>query len=304
MTRGIDRDPMRSHGPGVSEDMSGNARVRVGVASTAVATASGAAVREDLEARLGAFCEALSGALDLDVEPHAAPDYPSLLEAMNAGRVDVAWLPPVLALRAASAGRALPIALPVRGGVSSFHSALFARAGTPLRRPEDLQGVRAAWVDRNSASGYLVIRASLRAQGVEPVEAFAEERFTGSHEGVVEAVLSGQSDVGATFMHHSEGSGVWRAGWGDANTHVIARVGPIPADVIAAGIHMPVARIRAVQSALTEEGNPALAEAAGALLEADSFVKAESAHLSPLEELLDFLEDNAYRFASQFPPSG
>lgn len=277
-------------------------KVRVGVASMAAGTATGSQPRGDLDARLQAFCAALSVALGMEVEPHAAADYPSLLDAMNAGRVDVAWLPPVLALRAASAGRALPIALPVRGGVSSFHSALFAKAGTPLRRPADLRGVRAAWVDRNSASGYLVIRASLRAQGVEPMDAFAEERFTGSHEAVVQAVLSGQSDVGATYMHHTEGSGVWRAGWGDESVHVIARVGPIPADVIAAGIHMPVARIRAVQSALTEEGHPELTEAARELLEADSFMKAESAHLSPLEKLLDFLEDNAHRFGSQFPP--
>jgi phosphate/phosphite/phosphonate ABC transporter binding protein len=275
-------------------------KVRVGVASTA--SGSGAEAADDLEARLQAFCKALSGVLGVEVEPHAAADYPSLLDAMNLGRVDVAWLPPVLALRAASAGRALPIALPMRGGVSSFHSALFARAGTPLRRPADLHGVRAAWVDRNSASGYLVIRASLRAQGVEPTEAFATESFLGSHERVVQAVLSGEADVGATFMHHTEGSGVWRAGWGEENVHVLARVGPIPADVVAAGIHMPVARIRQVQSALTEAGNPELAEAARALLEADSFVKAESAHLSPLEALLDFLEDNAYRFGSQFPP--
>ncbi len=279
--------------------MSDKALVRVGVAA---ATASGAQVRQDLEARLKAFCVALSATLGVEVESHAAADYPSLLDAMNAGRVDVAWLPPVLALRAASAGRALPIALPVRGGVSSFHSALFTRADSTLRRPADLHGVRAAWVDRNSASGYLVIRASLRAQGVEPTEAFGTESFTGSHEGVVKAVLAGDADVGATFMHHREGNGVWRAGWGDANMHVVARVGPIPADVVAAGIHMPVARIREVQRVLTEGGHPELLSAARALLEADSFVKAESAHLSPLEELLDFLEDNAYRFASQFPP--
>lgn len=148
-----------------------------------------------------------------------------------------------------------------------------------------------------------MIRAALRAQGVPLDQAFAEEHFFGSHEAVVRAVLAGTADVGATFLHHdATGTGVWRAGWGDASVHIVARVGPIPSDVIAAGIHVPVSDLRTVQRALTDGTHPELVAAGGALMEADRFVIAASDHLKTLEDLLDFLEDAARPWQSMLPP--
>lgn len=287
---------------GVSEKDPGSASpTRFGVALTALTPSPGDNHPDDrLRARIDRFCTALGNALGVEVAPYVAADYRSLLEALMLRKVDFAWLPPVLALRAASEGRAIPIALPVRGQLASFHAALFSRTGSPVRQPADLRGVRAAWVDCNSASGYLVIRAALRAQGIQPDLAFSEERFYGSHEAVLRAVLSGEADVGATFSHNSSGPGLRRTGWGDHPVHVIARAGPIPADVIAAGIHHPVSRIRQVQHALTSNS---LAESSAGLFEAEGLVAAESAHLRPLERLLQFLDDTAYRFTSQLPPS-
>ncbi len=282
-----------------------DAPVRVGVALTATATATGKSEVNAtvLRPRLASFVAALSAAIGVPTEPRAFPDYPALLEAMREGEVDVAWLPPVIALRAAAAGRALPIALPVRRGVSSFYTALFTQVGSPIQRPADLRGVRAAWVDRNSASGFLVIRAALRAQGVKLESAFSTESFVGSHDAVVRAVRSGTAEVGATYVHHdARAGGVWRAGWGDESVHVIARVGPIPSDVIAAGVHVPVPRIRQVQRALVSGESAELAAAANLLLEAESFVEATSEHLAPLEALLGFLEDTAERWSSVMPP--
>jgi phosphonate transport system substrate-binding protein len=286
-------------------ELPADTRLRVGIALTATATASESSAPPSavVHTRLGSFCQALSDATGLAVDALPATDYPSLLEAMHAGAVDVAWLPPVVALRAASTGRAIPIALPVRRGVSSFYAALFARAGTRFTRPADLQAARVAWVSAQSASGYLVIRAALRAQGVSLERAFSEERFFGTHASVVRAVLDGVADVGATFLHHDLASGgARRAGWGNADVTVIARVGPIPADVIAAGVHVPVARIRTVQKALVSGEHSALTASGALLLEADGFVEAQSEHLAPLEKLLGFLEDTAYRWGSQFPP--
>lgn len=287
-------------------ELADTAPLRVGVALSAnVAVDSSLALPATvIRTRLGSFCEALTAATGLKALPHPSHDYPALLEAMHAGEVDIAWLPPVVALRAASTARAIPIALPVRRGVSSFYAALFARSNVPFARPADLVGARAGWVSAQSASGYLVIRAALRAQGLLLERAFAQERFFGSHGAVVQAVLNGVTDVGATFMHHdATAGGIWRAGWGSAEVHVIARVGPIPADVIAAGVHVPVAKIRKVQAALVDARHPELTAAGTLLLEAEGFVAAQSAHLAPLEKLLGFLEDTAYRWSSQLPPA-
>jgi phosphonate transport system substrate-binding protein len=270
--------------------------IRIGIA-----VAEGPDAARLQRGRLEAFCEALAGVAGFEVSGHVVGNYLELLDAMHAGSVDVAWMPPVIALRAAARGRTLPIALPVRGGTSFFSSALFTRPGSSIKSPADLRGVRAAWVDKQSAAGYLVIRASLRAQGTDLERAFTTESFLGSHEAVVQAVLSGAVDVGATFAHlDAAHQRVTRGGWGTATPQVIAYAGPIPADVVAASIRMPAPQIRAVQRALCDLANRDLLRTASMLLGAEGFVEARSEHLDPLNHLLGYLED--VRHDSSMPP--
>jgi phosphonate transport system substrate-binding protein len=164
-------------------------------------------------------------------------------------------------------------------------------------------GARAAWVDRESAAGYLVIRAALRARGLGFERAFKEEKFYGSHDAVVRAVLHGEADVGATYVHVLPDDSIGKAGWGAADVKVLARYGPIPADVIAASSSLPGDQVRAVQAALTNPKERTLLTAAKRLLEADGFVEAESTHLRPLDALLRFLDDSPRRWGSMFPPA-
>lgn len=255
-----------------------------------------------VRARLDLFCEALGASLGHPVEAYGAAHYRELLDAMHDGKLDVAWLPPIIALRAAARGRTLPIAIPVRGGSASFSSALFTQKGSRFKQPSHLAGARAAWVDRQSAAGYLVIRATLRSQGHDLDRAFAAESFLGSHEAVVDAVMRGEADVGATFVTQSPSTGaIVRAGWGAASPHVIAFGGPIPSDVIAASIRVPVPMIRAVQRALCAGSDVALRGAASHLLGAESFVVPSAEHLDPLSRLLEYLDDAGHQ-GSVFPP--
>jgi phosphonate transport system substrate-binding protein len=66
---------------------------------------------------------------------------------------------------------------------------------------------------------------------------------------------------------------------------ILALAGPIPADVVAATIRMPVAMIRKVQGALCGGGD-ALTKAGLALFSAEAFVPAKPEHLDALEKLL------------------
>jgi phosphate/phosphite/phosphonate ABC transporter binding protein len=253
--------------------------------------------------RLDAFAASLATVVGFEVTGHVFDNYRELLESMHAGGVEVAWLPPVIALRAAARGRTLPIALPVRGGTSFFSSALFTRPGSAIASQADLVGASAAWVDKQSAAGYLVVRASLRAQGIDLQRAFSTESFLGSHEAVVEAVLSGAVDVGATFAHLDPAhQRVLRGGWGDAAPQVITCAGPIPADVVAASIRMPAPQIRAVQRALCDGTHRDLVRTAAMLLGAEGFVEAQSEHLDPLNHLLEYLEDVRHD-SSMLPPA-
>ncbi len=247
---------------------------------------------EGSRASLTAFCEALSDVTGFEVRGVGGWNYNTLHEALETGEVDLGWLPPLVAMRATSRARVIPIVLPVRNGASSYMTALYARNEAPLRKVEDLESLRAAWVDRQSAAGYIVLRAHLRALGVNLDRAFRENLFFGSHGEVARAVSQGDADVGATFVHvqadpsHPRGERVVRAGFGDADMHVITRAGPIPADVMAASVRVPVATMRKVQRALVGGVESELHRAARVLFGAEGFVVALSEHLDPLAKLL------------------
>jgi phosphonate transport system substrate-binding protein len=247
---------------------------------------------EGSRASLAAFCKALSDATGFEVHGLGGWNYNTLLEALETGEVDLGWLPPLVAMRATSRARVMPIVLPVRNGASSYMTALYARGGSPLREVSDLQGLKAAWVDRQSAAGYIVLRAHLKSLGVDLDKAFHENLFFGSHGEVARAVLEGDADVGATFVHvepdasHPRGERVVRAGWGAAEVHVITCAGPIPADVMAASVRVPVSMMRKVQRALVGAGDSELGQAARALFGAEGFVVALSEHLDPLAKLI------------------
>lgn len=250
---------------------------------------------------LDAFCEALSEATGLYVQGIGGWNYDSLMQALEAGEVDFAWLPPLVAMRATGRARVVPLVLPVRNGASSYLTALFAKPDAPFRKVEDLVGLRAAWVDRQSAAGYIVLRAHLRSIGVNLDEAFRENRFYGSHHEVARAVFDGEADVGGTFVHvepdatNPKGERVVRAGWGEASVHVITQAGPIPSDVMAASVRVPVATMRKVQRALVSAEDSAVRRNALALFGAEGFVVALSEHLDPLRKLITGVDD---------PPTG
>jgi phosphate/phosphite/phosphonate ABC transporter binding protein len=248
--------------------------LRVGIALGSKARARGSSHEAELRGRLDSFCDALSGATSLAVPGSIVLDYPALLGDMRDGVVDLGWLPPIVALKAFDVRRAQPLALPVRNGHAVYHTALFAREGSPLRSTEDLVGVRAAWVDPFSASGYLVIRAALRSRGVDVERAFSRQTFVDSHERVVEEVACGRADVAATFVHYDATGDIVRAGWDSEPMQVVTSFGPIPSDMIAASLHAPVWTVERAKDALLGAGNAVLAQATNELLEAEGLVGA------------------------------
>lgn len=248
---------------------------------------------------LEGFCGALSAASKLKVTGVGLGHYQSLLEAIEKGDVDVTWLPPILALQATAQGHVVPLALPVRKGVSCYSTALFVRHDSPLHTARDLVSARAAWVDRKSAAGYLIIRAHLRSIGIDLDRAFGVDQFLGSHDAVVRAVRQGDADVGATFAYIDPKTmllpghvAAHHAGWGAMNVRVLAHAGPIPSDVIAVSTRVP-APIRALlQRTLVYGQHIGIRQAAGALFRAEGFVAPQPEHLRPLTTLLSGIESS------------
>ncbi len=248
-----------------------------------------------------AFADALTKALGETVDVHHTADYRGLVAALENGLVQMAWVPPIPAARAVRAGMITPILVTRRNGTTSYSTCLFTRKGGPVRTLADLRDLRAAWVDRESASGFTVIRAALRAAGVSPVFAFKEEIFVRSHAEVARAVMDDRADVGATYFSHETGSGaIARAGWreagvDDADLHFIHQAGPIPSDVFAVHSSVSKAQVTVMQTALIDARVRAVYESAKALVHADAFEKPTEEHLSLLRGLLATIEA---------PPSG
>jgi phosphate/phosphite/phosphonate ABC transporter binding protein len=214
----------------------------------------------------------------------------AVAEDLRARRISFAWLSPLTYAWAADSVQLLLRS--VRADSETYHGVLFALAGSPLRRAEDLAGKRVGWVSRDSMAGYALPALGLRELGVAP----AKEAFIGTHAGVVEAVMSGAIDAGATFCSMSPHPGDTRivsAGWtttvdvGSCKFRSLARFGPIPGDVLCAAPGVPVAmREGFVETMLHIQDAPGGLEILRGLFGADRFSRAEPADYLKLRTVL------------------
>lgn len=135
----------------------------------------------------------LRAGLGREVELAFAESYDQLTRSLLAGEVHLAWSPPFASARLESAGASVLVRA-LRGGQATYRAALVTRSegGVTL---ETLKGARAAWVDKESVGGYLLTASWLKKRGPAPERLFASQRFVGSYQRALEAVLSGEADV-------------------------------------------------------------------------------------------------------------
>jgi len=131
------------------------------------------------------------------VEVAVAPTYDALGKEVLSGKTDAAWVPPFVCARLEAMGSRV-VARGVRRGSAVYRGALVCRADQPLEL-DRLEGVRAAWVDRDSVSGYLLPLALLRTRGLELGKVFFSQHFAGSFRAAVEAVLAKEADVASVY---------------------------------------------------------------------------------------------------------
>jgi phosphonate transport system substrate-binding protein len=189
--------------------------------------------------RMDDFAVLLGKLAGVDVGIVSANTYEELAKLLYKRQVDLAWMPPIPFIALERKKRAVPLVTHHRGGSTQFHAVLFVRKSSRVRSPQGLAGKRAAWVDVHSASGFVLPRVQLAALGVDPREAFTEERFYGSHEAVVRAVVGGRADLGATYARLDRSGDVVNGPWSDLpgaeeSIRVLATFGRIPSDVIVA----------------------------------------------------------------------
>lgn len=134
--------------------------------------------------------------LGVPVVVDPAKNYASLVQAVSRGEVDIALLSPASYVHARRQQPRLHlVGRAITQGVSEYAAFIVVRAGDPLRSLADLRGKRMAWVDRMSASGYIYPFGAFRREGLVPDQLFADQRFYGTHDLALQALLSGQADA-------------------------------------------------------------------------------------------------------------
>lgn len=218
-----------------------------------------AAMHEDFDP----LAEYLTNVLGCRVVLYVAADYGDLRVQMERGAVDIGSFSPFAYVDAARGGRIRILVQSLIRGSASYRGIIVVRGDSGLERISDLRGKRFAFVDRKSASGYVYPRALLVRMGLDPDRYFGAVVFAGDHNRVIQSVLDGASDGGATYddaLRVAASSGV-RVG----DLKVIARTDLIPHDAIAVRSDLDPRLARQLKAALiamtqTDDGRRIFAE--------------------------------------------
>ncbi len=258
--------------------------------------------------RTRTFMRALEERVGAMVVERNAESYEDLERDIAVGRIDIAWLPPMVYARLERDGIAQALlARHLSGPV--FWSAMITSSRSRIERLDQIVGTRIAWVDPLSASGYLVARMGLRVSGIEPRTAFSQQFFAGSHAEAVNAVLQGRADVAATFVHIDGTGNVTRGAWDEIGVpsdriRVLAILGAVPPDVLAARTTVPENLQNDVAAAVVAMArDPQLGDVVDAVFGTRQFAPGSNAAYVALREMLErAIQSGGHRQISFFPP--
>lgn len=132
------------------------------------------------------------------IDLRIAPDYATAVEDLKKGATQLCFMTSMTYNIARSQFEIKPIVKALRNGRPFHRSVIFTREHSTVKALDDVKNRTMAFVDKYSASGYLVPLAMLKDAGVG-VEDLSFHQFVGYHDDVVKAVLAGDFDVGAVM---------------------------------------------------------------------------------------------------------
>lgn len=166
--------------------------------------------QENLQELWEPFLATMSEEMGRPVNGFYATDYAGVIEAMGAGKIQIAWYGGKSYIEAAQRSGAEAFAQTVASdGSKGYYAHLITSKENSIVSEIDLEAgngdqyvidnaadLTFAFNDPNSTSGFLVPSYYVFAQnGVNPDEAFSELIFAGSHEATAQAVANDQVDV-------------------------------------------------------------------------------------------------------------
>ena len=166
--------------------------------------------QDNLKPKWEPFLAAMEEGIGRPVEGFFATDYAGVIEAMGAGKIQMAWYGGKSYIEAAERSDAEAFAQTVASdGSKGYYSHLITNKENPILENIDVEAgdgdqfvianadsLTFAFNDPNSTSGFLVPSYYVFASnGVNPEQAFSELIYAGSHEATAQAVANNQVDI-------------------------------------------------------------------------------------------------------------
>ncbi|WP_252312897.1 phosphate/phosphite/phosphonate ABC transporter substrate-binding protein [Sinobaca sp. H24] len=158
----------------------------------------------EMESGVQSLEDTLNESLDQDVTVETYPNYNAVVEALNYGELDLAYLGPLTYVVAHEESGAEAILTQEIDGEPYYYSYIITHVDQPWESIdemlEDSEEVDFAFGSISSTSGSLIPGLELRERGVfesEEDNEFASVRYTGSHDVTAQVVQSQDVDAGA-----------------------------------------------------------------------------------------------------------
>lgn len=232
---------------------------------------------------------ALAHELGVPVTIHITRNYKELETRALAGEGHLLWAPAGVCAQLEPITRALYKA--VRQGASTYRSALVCRK-EPRVSLDQLEGLRAAWVDPYSVGGYLLAADFLRRRGSEPDRIFAKQKFYGSHAAALNAVTGDEADISAITAWSDDPRSLREAvalhiGPIERKIGVIAVTGSAPTDAVVITTQLAEEHAARIMQKLFPTAKSVKAPSfLLAALDAEGFVRSETSEYLPVLRLM------------------
>ncbi len=231
---------------------------------------------------------AMSRALGMKVVTFVAADYVGTVEALRGNKIDAAMLSPAAMVMAHRKANAKPILKTRYKGKTSYFAVIFTRTESPIKSITDLKGRSFAFVDPGSTSGFVVPSLMMQKAGVKPNRDLKHVMNAGTHDAVLQAVLHGQAEAGASFQKEK---GVWPLADSIKNPADLARLrvvaysDPIPDQGIAVHPELDPALEKKVADFFVHLSDTAAGrKMIGRFYQVDAFVPAGENDWKPVED--------------------
>lgn len=143
------------------------------------------------------FADRLSKELGIEVGFTPVTDYPSTVDGLAAGRLDLVWYGGYTSVQAFRAANGNVERTVCRAEDLKFRSVFVAAPSSGIETLADLKGRKFSFGSQSSTSGHLMPRSFLLKEGLNPEKDFAAVSYSKGHDATAQAVEAGAVDAGA-----------------------------------------------------------------------------------------------------------